>query len=106
MLAMAVHEQTGWELGVVERRHPSSGEWGWCHLGVWCPTGYPNFLDIEGRREPGEVTGWLERFGGPLRVSYLSLPEWHAVIGAPAVAAAARSTGSSSEKTTISITAR
>jgi hypothetical protein len=85
MLAMAIHEMTGWDLGVVERRHPSSGEWGWCHLGVWCPTGYPNFLDIKGRREPEEVIADAEQFGGPVRVQVpVSLAHWHAIVGAPA----------------------
>jgi hypothetical protein len=90
VLAMAIHEQTGWELAVAERQGPA-GDWAWCHLGVHCPKDWPHFLDIEGRREPGEITRWLQqppRRGNPVRMRCLSLAGWHEVIGAPAGAPA------------------
>jgi hypothetical protein len=78
MLAMAVHELTGWPLWVAEQQY-DSGAWKWCHLGVQTPAG--RWLDIDGPRAATAVPAWLDRWGCPSRLRLVSLPDWYALLG-------------------------
>lgn len=82
VLALALHEQTGWPLWVAEQQHPS-GTWTWAHVGVQAPDG--RWLDILGQRAGHEVISWLEQWGPPARLRLLGdLAEWHVMLGRPA----------------------
>lgn len=82
MLALALHEMTGWPLWVAEQRL-RSGTWAWAHVAVQTPAGL--WLDIEGLRDGREVTGWLSCWGLPVRLRLLdSAGEWHSMLGRPA----------------------
>lgn len=80
LLALAVHDRTGWPLLIAELRHDE--EWSWVHAGVRTPGGL--WLDLDGPR-PGEaVSDWLSEYGKPVRHRMFRTPaEWNPVIGLP-----------------------
>jgi hypothetical protein len=79
MLALALHEQTGWPLWVAEQ-HLRSGAWAWAHVAVRNPRG--KWLDIEGPRDSQQVTAWLSQWGLPVRLRLLDeAAEWHTMLG-------------------------
>lgn len=83
MLALALHEQTGWPLWVAEQQLPS-GTWAWVHVAVQAPDG--RWLDIDGPRDGQEVSDWISvGWGLPVRLRLLDDPaEWHVMLGRPA----------------------
>lgn len=78
LLALAVHERTGWPLLIAELRHDE--RWSWVHAGVRTPGGL--WLDLDGPR-PGEaVSDWLSQYGKPVRRRMCPTPaEWNPVVG-------------------------
>ncbi|MFC3986632.1 hypothetical protein [Streptosporangium jomthongense] len=81
MLALAIHERTGWPLWVAEQQLPT-GAWSWAHVGVQTPDG--RWLDIEGPRDSQQVLSWLGRWGLAVRRRLLGLADWHVLLGRPA----------------------
>jgi hypothetical protein len=83
MLALALHERTGWPLWVAEQQLPS-GRWAWVHVALQTPDG--RWLDIDGPRPSQEVAGWISAgWGLPVRLRLLDDPaEWHVMVGRPA----------------------
>lgn len=80
MLALAIHERTGWPLWIAEQQFPT-GAWSWTHIGVQTPAG--QWLDIDGPRDSKEVAAWLGQWGLPVRLRLLTLAEWHVQLGRP-----------------------
>ena len=82
MLALALHEQTGWPVWVAEQQLPS-GTWAWTHVAVQTPDS--RWLDIDGPRPGRAVTDWISGYGLPVRLRLLdALAEWHVMLGRPA----------------------
>lgn len=79
ILALCLHERTGWPLWAAEQQLPS-GSWNWAHVGVRTPRG--RWLDIDGPRGAREVTSWLEDWGRPARVRIIGgAAEWMTLLG-------------------------
>lgn len=86
ILALCLHERTGWPLWAAEQRL-ASGQWTWTHVAVRTPAG--RWLDIEGPREPQAVTDWLDGWGLPVRLRLLDAAGWRAMLGLPSSTPAA-----------------
>jgi hypothetical protein len=83
VLALCLHERTGWPLWAAEQQLPS-GSWSWAHVGVRTPRG--RWLDIDGPRDAREVTRWLEDWGPPARVRIIGgAAKWMTLLGAAPV---------------------
>jgi hypothetical protein len=68
VLAGALHETTGWPLGVLRKRFgpPGRRAWHWIHAGVH-PGMAGLFLDIHGIRQTSEVEADFAPYGGPFQ---------------------------------------
>ncbi|MGH3191767.1 MAG: hypothetical protein ACRDOL_31870 [Streptosporangiaceae bacterium] len=68
VLAGALHETTGWPLGVLRMLFgpPGRRAWHWIHAGVH-PGTAGLFLDIHGIRRPPEVEADFAPYGGPFQ---------------------------------------
>jgi hypothetical protein len=68
ILAGALHEATGWRLGVLRKPFVRADRrlWHWIHAGVH-PGRSRLFLDINGVREPSQVEADYAFYGGPFQ---------------------------------------
>ena len=79
ILALCLHERTGWPLWAAEQQLPD-GTWKWAHVGVRTPRG--RWLDIDGPRGARDVTRWLEDRGLPARTRVIGgAAQWITLLG-------------------------